>query len=60
MYTNDGQLHVVACKEVEKEIRDWMRGGGSLFPEYVMQSDDLFDVWAEYAEQHQNDLSLLR
>jgi hypothetical protein len=53
-------VQFVPCREVEQEIRTWMRGGATMLPKDVLKDDHMTEVWFAYIEAHENDVEFAR
>jgi hypothetical protein len=56
----EAYVQFVPCREVEQEIRGWMRKGERMLPKEVMKNDHMTEVWLAYIEQHENDAEFAR
>ncbi len=59
VYTMQG-LQFAACREIEQEIRGWMRSGATMLPATVLKDDHMTEVWLAYIEKHENDVEFVR
>lgn len=50
-----------ACPQVTELAQNWLRQGGSIFPESIMQgSDHVFEAFTQAVESMQNDPKYVR